>query len=249
MPEPIEQQLQTAYTTEAQHYDRMRFTHAPGKAFDEAEQQAVHRLLGVKSGERVLDVGAGAGRVAAFLAAQGLRVTALDLTYNMLRVAQQKVEGEAKDYLSCVQGTARQLPFASDSFDGLVSVRMLHLLPEKYYRGIIQEMWRVIRPGGVLLVQFDSALAAGIPPALRELYRTRLQGRRQHFYLWPHQVSRLFPFGVDITVHGTSPIGAYLLHRFDPGLALQWEELLAQGDRTFLAHRRVFVRLEKPSGS
>ena len=101
--------------------------------------------------EAVLDVGCGNGRYLAELRTRGHRgvVCGADLSEGILRTAQTSVAG-APLLVSDVQ----TLPFATDSFDVVLSMHMLYHVPEK--ARALAEMRRVLRPGGVALVLTNS---------------------------------------------------------------------------------------------
>lgn len=75
----------------------------------------------------------------------------------------------------CVTASASQIPFAAESFDAVVSVSLLHHLPEEVARDTVAEMVRVTRRGGKVVV-FDpvlpkSAITRPLPYALCKLDR------------------------------------------------------------------------------
>ncbi|MBC7250478.1 MAG: class I SAM-dependent methyltransferase [Anaerolineae bacterium] len=101
---------------------------------------------------RVLDVATGTARLPVALLRkpdfQG-RVVGLDLSRQMLALAQRK----ARRYglrLHLIQQDAALLPFADNTFDAVTCVEALEFLANP--RHALQEMTRVLRPGGVLLV-------------------------------------------------------------------------------------------------
>jgi SAM-dependent methyltransferase len=108
----------------------------------------------VRSGERVLDVACGTGvlaRAVAELIGPIGTVIGLDVNEGMLAVARRKapeIEWRA--------GRAEDLPFASDSFDAVVSQFGLMFFEDR--RAALQEMVRVLRPGGQLAVAVWASL-------------------------------------------------------------------------------------------
>ncbi|HQE91957.1 MAG TPA: class I SAM-dependent methyltransferase [Anaerolineae bacterium] len=94
---------------------------------------------------RALDVGAGTGRLAERLEAQGWQVTGIDLAYAMLQVMRGR-EGMA------VQGNSGCLPFPDETFDVVYCIAMLHHVAEPdAVRATVREMSRVTRRGGVTI--------------------------------------------------------------------------------------------------
>jgi SAM-dependent methyltransferase len=99
-------------------------------------------------GGHVLDVGCGTGTLAGRLAAAGYQVSGIDPSEGMLAVLRRQVPG-----VTAVQGSGTDLPFASDSFDLVYCVAVMHhvALPDAV-RGTVHEMVRVSRPGGRVVI-------------------------------------------------------------------------------------------------
>lgn len=99
-------------------------------------------------GARVLDAGAGTGRVGRALlplAGSSARLTCLEPSARMLRRGRRLTPGAL-----WVRGRADPLPFADDAFDVVVSLELLEFTPRP--RQTLGELVRVLRPGGNLLV-------------------------------------------------------------------------------------------------
>jgi ubiquinone/menaquinone biosynthesis C-methylase UbiE len=168
---------------------------------------------------------------------------ACDLTLNMLRHAQSR-DTAPDAQLNCIGGNGRMLPFADDQFDAVIAIRFLHLFPAALIRPFIEEMWRVLRPGGVLLLQFDSALSGGGLVWLRESYRRFVRHHKPRYLIWPGQIEQLLEGIAPATVHGFSPFGGRFVRQIDAGAATWLNRSLAQGHQSFLANH-VFVRVIK----
>jgi ubiquinone/menaquinone biosynthesis C-methylase UbiE len=117
-------------------------------------QASIGILAEVKDGDRVLDVGCGAGRLA--IAAQewvgaGGEVIGIDPSPEMIRRA-RKNAARARSAAKFQTGVAESLPFQDGNFDVVLNRLMLHHLPgDLKQRGLV-EMRRVLKPGGVCLV-------------------------------------------------------------------------------------------------
>jgi len=143
------------------------------------------RLLGLKPGESVLEIGCGTGSelldLVALAGNEG-RVLGLDVSSGMLDMARKKVADSGVD-VRLIQGDARRLPFAGKSFDAVTMSFTLELFPEGQIGRVLREVRRVLRPKGRLGV-----VAMGKTP------RGRRPGVAERAYVWLH---RHFPHFID----------------------------------------------------
>jgi SAM-dependent methyltransferase len=103
--------------------------------------------VGIAPGERVLDVACGTGNAAIPAAQAGGKVVGLDLTPELLDVAQRRAD-EAGAEVDLQVGDAEALPFEDASFDVLLSTFGCMFAPR--HEIVASEMARVLRPGGRL---------------------------------------------------------------------------------------------------
>lgn len=109
----------------------------------------VVKLAGAPEGARVIDVATGTGKQAFAFARQGYGVVGVDLTPEMLRIASHKNKYKKASFRI---GDATQIPFDDNEFDtGCISLA-LHDRPEHIREKALQEMFRVTRPGGILVI-------------------------------------------------------------------------------------------------
>ena len=103
----------------------------------------------LQPGERVLDVGSGAGTdtlVAAQMVGAEGRVTGIDMTPEMLAKARAAAAEMGLPNVEFVDGEAEQLPFPDESFDVVISNGVIDLVPDK--DAVFSEIFRVLKPGG-----------------------------------------------------------------------------------------------------
>jgi ubiquinone/menaquinone biosynthesis C-methylase UbiE len=108
----------------------------------------------------VLEIGIGTGRIALPLLAQGVHVTGVDIAPLMLEQLQQKHTAARQTApagswgaLATQIADMTALPFADGSFDAVIAVHVLHLVPQ--WQRALGEALRVIRPGGSFLLGQD----------------------------------------------------------------------------------------------
>ncbi|CAN5217318.1 hypothetical protein BH09ACT13_BH09ACT13_17050 [soil metagenome] len=103
----------------------------------------------LEPGERVLDLGCGAGTdslVAAFMVGPEGSVTGIDMTPEMLEKARAGAAELGVENVTLVEGEAERLPFEDASFDVLISNGVIDLVPDK--DAVFGEIYRVLVPGG-----------------------------------------------------------------------------------------------------
>jgi SAM-dependent methyltransferase len=100
-------------------------------------------------GERLLDVGCGAGTdslIASQMVGTNGRVTGVDMTPEMLAKARAAATEMGVRNLDLVKADAERLPFPAESFDVVISNGVIDLIPDK--DAVFSELFRVLTPGG-----------------------------------------------------------------------------------------------------
>jgi SAM-dependent methyltransferase len=105
-------------------------------------EQAIARL-GLPTQARILDAGCGSGRNMVDLAHHGI-VTGVELSSTSVQLARERNSGEV------LEGSVMDMPLDDHSFDLTVSLDVIEHLED--YVGALQELRRVTKPGGALLV-------------------------------------------------------------------------------------------------
>ena len=128
----------------ARAYDRTRLL-PPA-----AERDVVELLMPEirRAGGRCLEIGVGTGRVALPLHGAGASITGLDLSPLMLARIIEKSGGRSPFPL--VLADATRLPFPAAVFGSALAAHVLHLIAD--WRTVVDEVARVVRPGGVALM-------------------------------------------------------------------------------------------------
>jgi SAM-dependent methyltransferase len=103
----------------------------------------------LEDGERVVDLGCGAGTdslVAAQMVGQNGHVTSIDMTPEMLEKARAATAELGLTNVDFLEGEIERLPHANESVDVVISNGVIDLVPDK--DAVFAEIFRVLRPGG-----------------------------------------------------------------------------------------------------
>jgi len=107
----------------------------------------------------ILDAGCGTGNYSRAMLDYVGRIEAVDMNPGMLEVAAQKLAGEKDEgRISFHSARIDELPFEDEFFDGVMINQVLHHLPDEAakdfpaHRRVFAEFARVLKPGGVLVV-------------------------------------------------------------------------------------------------
>jgi SAM-dependent methyltransferase len=124
-------------------YDRTR-------ALPEDVREALTEVLAAELEGRdpVVEVGVGTGRIALLLVERGVRLIGIDLSAAML--AQLRANAGGAMPFPLARADAIRLPIRSGSVGAALAVHVLHLI--RPWRAAVAEMVRIVRPGGVVLV-------------------------------------------------------------------------------------------------
>lgn len=159
--------------------------------------------LGLGAGDRVIDVGCGQGRHAYELYRRGAHVTAFDMNadelaevdgmFGAMAAENQVPEGASAE---TVTGDALSIPFPDGWFDGVVVSEMLEHVPDD--RRAIEEIARIVRPGGVVAVSVPRWLPERICWALSDEYHAN-EGGHVRIYRASELAASLERAGLEVT--------------------------------------------------
>jgi cyclopropane fatty-acyl-phospholipid synthase-like methyltransferase len=110
--------------------------------------RAIVDALGVRPGERVLEIGCGHGVAVTYLLERGARVTAVDRSPKMVAAAARR-----NPDAEIIRGTLEDVDLGERRFDAILAVRvgLFHREPER--ARALAERW--LAPGGRLVVEHD----------------------------------------------------------------------------------------------
>lgn len=133
--------MSVSFDRAAAYYDQTR------SLPDDLMEVLVTRLVAeLPRDGRCLEIGIGTGRIALPVMQRGIDVIGVDISMEMLRRLREK-SGSRTPPIAIADAT--RLPFADGTFAGAIAAHVLHLIPA--WRVALDELQRVVRPGGVVL--------------------------------------------------------------------------------------------------
>ena len=137
------EKIERVYTSYAGVYDQIF-----GKVFHEGRESII-RNLNVQPDEHILEVGVGTG-LALPMYPRHCRIVGIDLSDGMLAKAKERAEMHKLAHVQLHLMDAGAMEFGDDSFDTVVAAYVVTAVPD--YRKVVNEMIRVCRPGGRIIM-------------------------------------------------------------------------------------------------
>lgn len=144
----IREKITSAYDDMATMYNEL-IEHKPHNAYYDRPNTLA--LLPDVRGKAILDAGCGPGKYAEILLAQGAAVTGFDISPNMVRLAQERNNGQGYFFVHDLA-----MPFdtlATESFDVVLCALALHYVSD--WTVTVREFCRVLKPQGTLVLSLE----------------------------------------------------------------------------------------------
>lgn len=164
---------------------------------DEIESRVSAYLPFLEQGGRLLDLGCGRGEALAVFARHGLAVHGIDASAEMVALCREKgLSAEQGDLFAALRA------FPDASFDAVVSYHVIEHLPPQLLPELVRSAWRVLRPGGVLILETPSPLSLAMSA--------------RNFWMDPTHLRPVHPASLEVTFReaGFEPVHRLDLHPF-----------------------------------
>jgi len=140
----------------------------------------VYEKLALKNNPYLLDAGCGEGETAFYLADKyKIRISGIDiLDFNIEKANRKKEKRDLKNVDFKIMDYST-LDFGNDTFDGVYTIETLvHAID---YRRVLKEFWRVLKPGGkIVLCEYTMKASSEIPPKLQKIEKIIIEGSGMH---------------------------------------------------------------------
>ncbi len=140
----------TAYDAVAHSYVELLRDELSHKPLDRRLLDTFADMVIAGGGTRVLDAGCGPGRVSEYLHGHGLTTVGIDVSPTMIDIARRGYPALQFDV-----GSILDLNLAGGSLEGVVAWYSIIHTPPKLLTVVFTEFWRVLAPGGLLLLSFQ----------------------------------------------------------------------------------------------
>jgi ubiquinone/menaquinone biosynthesis C-methylase UbiE len=201
-------------------------------------------LAELKPGETVLDLGSGGGidvLLSARRVAPNGRAFGLDMTDEMLAVAEENKRKSGLDNVTFLKGEIENIPLPDNSIDVIISNCVINLSGDK--DRVLREAFRVLKPGGRFAIS-DVVVRGDVPEVIRqnmELWIGCVAGALRD----SEYVAKLARAGFsNISVEDTRVYSIDDARTFLSGQGLDIDSLAGEIEGTFVS---AFVRATKPA--
>jgi SAM-dependent methyltransferase len=134
-----------------------------------AVRRTIWEALGMTRAGRVLDLGAGTGRIGEAFVAEGDAYLGVDSSAGMLSRFAEKAAARGGPTPALVQADGQRLPFPTGAFDAVLIAHVISGFPG--WRRLLLEARRILRPGGGLVLGKAIGPSEGLDARMREQLR------------------------------------------------------------------------------
>jgi len=139
------------YDVEAEVYDKNRYSTLAGHRVDTFHKNILEIFFSedLTHGDNILEMGCGTGRLLPYMAQKAYKITGIDISQGMLKVARKRLEEDGYGDITLVLDDADSMPFPDNTFDAVYSILVINLIPD--YLKAFKEVKRILKPGGLFV--------------------------------------------------------------------------------------------------
>lgn len=226
-----------SYDGRATYYDQKRFASREGGFFHNLDIEIINELISGHNEIKILEVASGTGRIAISLLKESRTIFGLELSKNMLDKAIRKSKDiYGNNRIHWINGNAAHLPFEDETFDVVVSVRFLNMFALSELKILCNELLRVVKKDGLLVLHFSNVFYGGGVLILRRYLR-----KYNKFLLRPFQIKYLFPNAMIEARRGTYiPFQRILIYICGERIAMRLSKWISKSPVQYISHTTYY---------
>lgn len=189
---------QISYDNESKFYDQRRFENPSGLCSKQIKNALIIEILSKRnllSREiNIIDVASGTGRIPQDLIQEDIsRIYVSDISQDMLKVCIQNIRKISKKNVYSTVADIRYFPFQDNGFDVVTLGSFFYLIPLRLYKDFAESIFRILKPGGILVCEVSNALCVMNPlRALKVSYHKLWRKKEIKSYIYPWNIHSLF---------------------------------------------------------
>lgn len=125
-----------------------------GKFFENAHPDIddIVKIFNKHNVKKVLDFGSGTGRHVVYLSKLGFDLTGIDISKTGIKICKEWLKHEKLEAKLICRDIFKTIPYPNGYFDAVISTQVIHHGKRSQIEKTIQEISRVVRPGGVMFI-------------------------------------------------------------------------------------------------
>lgn len=135
-----------------QIYDNMGESYTTKAEKNWENKDKIDKFLNLIEGENILDIGCGTGELLSYCSNQGFKVTGIDISKEMLKVALAKVNNAMLHEMSVYDLNQLQ-----DKYDGVLATYLFVHIPKDKINDVIKSMYNLLKDDGIFFITFTYA--------------------------------------------------------------------------------------------
>jgi SAM-dependent methyltransferase len=190
------------YNLQASRYNTTRYGYDGGAFARDAKNHVILDILRryqlSDQSKELLDVASGTGRIAhAILENLACNMTAFDVSAAMLSINRRELNSAYSTRIRFQVGDMTEIPFGSEEFDAATLGSFLYLVPCNLYSHYTRGIYRVLKPGGLLICEVSNALNLHLGTFMKTMWHKHGRKLQIKSYVYPNLLKQLFrPFDV-----------------------------------------------------
>ena len=202
--ENLDSRYSDMYDAEAAKYDKRSFASSRGSFSAQYKNELAIDFLekygALHDTSLILDCPSGTGRITHAIVSSGKpfgHIDAVDISQGMLKVNQDNLPAH-RDKVTFTTVNMKQMDFEDNYFDAVVIASFAYLVPMAEYKDYVADIHRVLKPGGIAIIEVSNAFCAYSPISfVKVLWHRFVKRKKVKSFATAWELRRIFsPFEV-----------------------------------------------------